>query len=158
MKIKIGPYKNKGERKIDIQIDRYDTWNMDHTLALIVLPMLKQLKKEKHGSPMVDSEDVPENLRVTTTEEWDDQKCFDFYHKDKKIKKKEWNILHDRWDWIMNEMIYAFTEYNNDFKGENKFFSKKPIKIVDEDGYREYHNRIDNGFKLFGKYFRGLWD
>ena len=55
MKIKIGPYKNKGERKIDIQIDRYDTWNMDHTLALIVLPMLKQLKKEKHGSPMVDS-------------------------------------------------------------------------------------------------------
>jgi hypothetical protein len=56
------------------------------------------------------SEDVPENLRVTTTEDWDDQKTFDFYHKDKKIKKKEWNILHDRWDWVMNEMIYAFTE------------------------------------------------
>jgi hypothetical protein len=55
-------------------------------------------------------------------------------------------------------MIYAFTEYNNDFKDENKFFSKKPIKIVDEDGYREYHNRINNGLRLFGKYFRGLWD
>ena len=158
MKIKIGPYVEKGKRKIDIKLDRYDTWNMDHTLALIILPMLKQLKKEKHGSPIVDSEDVPEELRVTTTEDWEDQKCFDFYHKDKKIKKKEWDIVHKRWNWVMDEMIYAFTEYNNDFKGENKFFSKKPIKIVDKDAYEAYHNRINNGLRLFGKYYRGLWD
>ena len=158
MKVKIGPYVEKGERKIDIKIDRYDTWNMDNTLALIILPMLKQLKKEKHGSPMVDSEDVPENLRVTTTEEWDDQKTFDFYHKDKKIKKKEWDVLHKRWDWVMNEMIYAFEEMNNGFKRELKFFSKKkPIKL-DRDAYEAYHNRINNGLRLFGKYYRGLWD
>jgi hypothetical protein len=76
----------------------------------------------------------------------------------KELAKKAGFVFWEDGDWVMNEMIYAFTEYNNDFKGENEFFSKKPIKIVDEDGYREYHDRINNGLKLFGKYFRGLWD
>ena len=40
--------------KIDyVKIDRYDTWSMDHTLADIILPMLKQLNTEKHGAPNV---------------------------------------------------------------------------------------------------------
>jgi hypothetical protein len=130
MKVKIGPYKNKGERKIEIKIDPYDTWSMDCTLALIVLPMLKQLKKTKHGSPLVDLEDVPENLRVTTTEDWDDQKTFDFYHKDKKIKKKEWNILHERWDWVMNEMIYALQSTITISKMKTNSFRKSPSKSL----------------------------
>ena len=29
-----------------VKIDRWDTWSMDHTLALIVLPMLKQLDRK----------------------------------------------------------------------------------------------------------------
>jgi hypothetical protein len=29
-----------------VKIDRYDTWSMDHTLADIILPMLKQLQKD----------------------------------------------------------------------------------------------------------------
>ena len=47
-----------------IKLDRWDTWSMDHTLADIILPMLKQLRDTKHGSPMVDDEDVPEHLRA----------------------------------------------------------------------------------------------
>jgi hypothetical protein len=42
--------------------------------------MLKQLKETKHGSPFTDMEDVPEHLRGTTTEDWDDQLTFDFYN------------------------------------------------------------------------------
>jgi hypothetical protein len=42
-----------------VKIDRWDTWSMDHTLAHIVLPMLRQLQATKHGSPLVDDEDVP---------------------------------------------------------------------------------------------------
>jgi len=44
MKVCIGPYKEEGVRKENVHIHDYDTWNMDHTLALIALPMLKQLK------------------------------------------------------------------------------------------------------------------
>jgi len=34
-----------------VHIDKYDTWNMNTTLAKIILPMLKQLKEEKYGYP-----------------------------------------------------------------------------------------------------------
>ena len=66
---------SKRSRKIKVRIDRWDTWSMDHTLSYIVLPMLKQLNKTKHGAPFVDDEDVPEYLRSTAAEpkenEWD---------------------------------------------------------------------------------------
>ena len=47
------------KQKINVRIDKHDTWSMDHTLAHIILPMLKQLKETKHGAPNVDDEDVP---------------------------------------------------------------------------------------------------
>ena len=53
MKINIGPYPDNDEetRVIDIQIDKYDLWNMDHTLALIILPMLIEFRKGEIGCP-----------------------------------------------------------------------------------------------------------
>ena len=54
---------SKKQRKVKIRIDNYDTWNMDSTLALIIVPMLKQLRETKHGAPMVDNEDVPSTMR-----------------------------------------------------------------------------------------------
>ena len=46
MKVNIGPYpKNSTKsRKISIHIDNYDIFNMDTTLALIIIPMLKMRK------------------------------------------------------------------------------------------------------------------
>jgi len=55
---------SKKKRKVKIHIDKYDTWNMDSTLALIILPMLKQLRDQKHGSSLVDDEDLPYELRT----------------------------------------------------------------------------------------------
>ena len=49
-----------------VKIDYWDTWSMDNTLAEVILPMLKQLQKDKHGSPRVDDEDVPEELKSTS--------------------------------------------------------------------------------------------
>jgi len=73
--------------KIDyVKIDRWDTWSMDHTLAKIILPMLKQLKDTKHGSAIVDLEDVPEELRGTSTPDYDDQLTFDFYKDEHKYE------------------------------------------------------------------------
>ena len=49
---------SKKKRTIKIHIDEWDTWNMDHTLSLIIVPMLKQLKETKHGAPGVDDDDA----------------------------------------------------------------------------------------------------
>ena len=52
-------------RQVYVKIDKFDTWSMDHTLANIVLPMLKQLKQTKRGSPKVDDFDCPQQLWST---------------------------------------------------------------------------------------------
>ena len=79
-----------------VKIDRWDTWNMDHTLAEIVLPMLKQLKATKHGSALVDLEDVPEELRGTSTPDYDDQLTFDFYKEASEEKDVDYELVHKR--------------------------------------------------------------
>lgn len=35
--------------------------------------------------------------------------------------------------------------------------ANEPSKF-DKQGFLEYNNKIDNGFRLFGKYFQNLWD
>ena len=156
------------KRKIEIRIDRYDTWSMDHTLALIILPMLKQLKETKHGSPFVDDEDVPEELKSTSAPP----------------KENEWDTDDNhfkRWDWVLDEMIFAFECKLNDnwdeefwtgewgqstFEetGEEMFnpLTNKTEKLYtmknsgnrecDWEARQKVQNRITNGFKLFGKY------
>jgi len=165
-----------------VKIDYWDTWSMDHTLADIILPMLKQLKATKHGSPLVELEDVPEELRATSTEEWDSQKTFDFYEEARKEKDVDYELVHKRWDWVLNEMIFAF-EHKVDDSWEEAFRSGV-IDIVwvkdektyngqqlhrmergpndtyecDYEGMQKVHARMENGFRLFGKYYQGLWD
>ncbi len=153
-----------------VKIDHYDTWSMDHTLSHIVLPMLKQLKKDKHGSPMVDDEDVPEELRSTSAPAKENDYDIDDNH-------------FKRWEWVMDEMIQAFEcKVNDDWEdqyrsGEHDMKSVpcawdangKPTLYTFEDGPNNtykcdydalfaHHKRNANGFRLFGKYYEGLWD
>ena len=86
-------------------------------------------------------EDVPEHLRQTNTEGWDFQTVFDFYH-EYEIKEGDCDI-HARWDWVMDEMIFAF---------------EKRVEDTDWQATKEECERVQNGFRLFGKYYQGLWD
>ena len=140
-----------------VKIDRWDTWSMDYTLSFIVVPMLKQLKETKHGAPFVDDEDVPEELKSTSAPPKENDYDTDENH-------------FKRWDWALNEMIWAF-EQNLDTNSEDKFFdheewdptekdfntSLHKIKI-DQVGLKAHQDRKANGFRLLGKYYQGLWD
>ena len=103
MKVKIGKYPRKSdkERKISVRIDPHDTWSMYETLAHIIVPMLKQLKTSKHGSPFIDDIDVPDELKSTaappTEHEWDTDDNF-----------------HKRWEWALSEMIWAFEQLSDE--------------------------------------------
>lgn len=168
-------FDSKKKRKINICIDQYDTWSMDHTLALIIIPMLKQLNETKHGAPFVDDEDVPEELKSVsapplTQEQLDVGSTDDNHFK--------------RWNWVLNEMIWAFEQLEDD-NSDRQFYSgehdwtfvdinpeetdkeKKLSKMVhgpnhtfkvDHEGLEKHQQRIRNGTRLFGKYYQNLWD
>lgn len=169
MKVHIGRYrKNDKKRKIKIKLDPYDTWSMDHTLALIVHPMLIQLKETKHGSAFVELDDVPPNLRYTDDSEGWSQIPFDFYTDVTLCKQNIQCDVHSRWDWVLDEMIWAFEQVIKDDDGEfydhSECDKKAPVMEqvkmikVDSEGLTAYHDRIKNGLRLFGKYYQGLWD
>ncbi len=158
MKVTIGTYPKspKRERKVSVHIDRSDVWNMDHTLALIVVPMLKMLKEDKHGSPYVDNDDVPDHLHDTQT-------GFS-YDTDENH--------HARWVWVLDEMIWAFEQHASS-EWELQYYSgETDLKIddtglmyegpdhtfkVDYDGMTAHRARMKNGLRLFAKYYDGLW-
>tara|TARA_E500000178_G_scaffold327927_1_gene357455 strand:+ start:292 stop:876 length:585 start_codon:yes stop_codon:yes gene_type:complete len=132
---------DRRKQKVKVRIDRQDTWNMDHTLAPIILPMLKQLKQTKHGAPNVDPQDVPKELRPTA-------KWKKAYEGDGTTDPK----FFERWDWVLDEMIYAF-----DCKASKDDVFMR-FDIDDRDGVKAEQERISNGFRLFGKYYESLWD
>ena len=159
-------YKQK-HRKVYVKIHDYDTWNMDSTLPHIILPMLIQLNKTKHGAPFTDDDDVPTGMNLRSDEA--------------PPKEQEWDTDGNhftRWDWVLGEIIWTFTQLHPDTDWESKYhtgehdynFSKidesiselvkgpNHTHVFDKDGYTAHSARIDNGLRLFGKYYRGLWD
>jgi hypothetical protein len=165
-------WSNNRPRKIKIHIDGYDVWSADHTLAMVIHPVLLKLKEVQHGSPQVDPADVPEHLRPTE-EAGPDNGYTD-------------NTVHERWAWILNELIWTFEQLSKEDKGEDQFhhnveqlemisvptenpklfsmdfnYQKDPAKPkywVDKEGKKLHNERIENGLKLFAKYYFGLWD
>ena len=165
---------SKRTRTIKVKIDYYDTWDMGNSLAYIILPMLKQLKETKHGAPCVSDEDVPEELRSTSAPPKEQE-----YDTDEHFFK--------RWDYVLDEMIFAF-EHKIDDSWEEEFRSGVidhiwlPVDIkgnavpeeeaklfqmgeganhtykCDYDGMKVVHDRMQNGFRLFGVYYQNLWD
>lgn len=160
MKVNIGNYpKGDSERKIDVRIDPHDTWSMYNTLSHIIVPMLKQLKETKQGSPNVDDEDVPEHLRSSnappTENEWDADEHY-----------------HTRWSWVLDEMIWTFEQHQTEW--EDQFTHGNIDLYVNEDGYlatgpnhtmhidnkskNKHVERMKHGRMLFAKYYECLWD
>lgn len=145
MKVCIGPYKDEGVRKEQVHIHDYDTWSMDHTLALIALPMLKQLKETKHGVPRIDYEDMPEHLQYIERQ-YDNRAVGDLFNKWDDFDH-EFDRMVEVWDWIMDEMIWAMDQLVHESDVDPEVWYSKP-----------FNDRIQHALKLFGKYYRSLWD
>lgn len=138
-----------------VKIDYWDSWSCDHTLSPIILPLLKQLKATKHGYGMIEDVDVPKHLQSwyalpKETWEWDGN-------------------AEARYEWVLDEMIWSFEQLCND-DHDSQFFDHSGVDMnlpfmeqigktkIDHLGLKAHNERIDNGLRLFGKYFRTLWD
>lgn len=146
---------SKKKRKTKVKIHDYDIWNLDHTLSLIILPALLKLKEDKSGVPNVSNEDIPDDLKTDSD---------------------DFNIIQKKWEYVLNEIIFAFQSQTEDWKNQ---FNSGNIDIqfkkidnedffemvngpnhtfqIDSEGRDRYQKRISNGFILFGKYYESLW-
>lgn len=170
MRVHIGTYPayNKKKRiqparKIRIKVDRWDSWSAYETIALIAVPVLKQLKKTKHGAPFTEDKDVPRALRSRITAAAKKQGKLDKNH-------------FKRWDWILREIIWGFEQLTKDFerqyhrgKIDLKFVEQpdggsimekgpKDTHRFDRAGYDAHCKRIEGALTLFAKYAMALWD
>lgn len=179
MKVDIKKY-NKGpvERKIKVQIDSFDTYSLDHTLAVIILPALIQLKETMHGVPN-------DFVHVGGDTNVEDQMCFGFYSE---TYNESFEVGCKKWEEVLNKMIWAFDqivkdEYSDlyhhgnieldwiksDTKSLNPLTGKmeETYNVIDKNpkehwydhnGMMKHEERIQEGLELFGKYYRALWD
>lgn len=177
MKVKLSKYPKVKDRKINIQIDKWDTWNLDHTLALIILPALIQLKDTKHG--------IPSDFANVGGDNGSSQECFDFY---RDTHNDAFNEACKQWDEVLDKMIWSFQQialddYDNKYHhGKMEMdWVKTPDEMVnpltgikghlfqmvdknptqhwyDHVGHVLHEERIQEGLDLFAKYYRSLWD
>lgn len=179
MKVNLGKFpKGNSQRKINVQIDKFDTWSLDHTLAQIIYPALIQLKHTKHGVPSQLVDDVG-------GEDYSEQQSFDFYVES---HKEAFDKACERWDVILDKMIWSFEQllkdnyddlyhhgtpeydwvesdktYPNPITGKveptYQMVDKNPDEHwYDAEGHKLHEERIQEGLELFGKYFQNLWD
>lgn len=157
---------SKQKRVIKIKTDPWDHWSADHTISLLVLPILKDLREHKHGAGYIDDVDVPEHLRSTAAPPKENEYDTDDNH-------------FARFDWVLDEIIWAHEQIVDDnweeqyTSGECDWELKpcddrpnlstmvkgpKHTYKIDMEGRKKHQERIDNGLRLFGKYYQTLWD
>ena len=135
----LNKYNSYQKRKVFIKIDDYDVHNLDYTLSLIIEPALKKLLNDEWLSFKADNEDLPKELQISD----DEYKLISFTYLENDPRLSEiYNRLEQQPKYIINKMIYAFNILN----------STESDKIKED-----YKKEIDEGLRLFGKYFRNLW-
>ena len=177
MKVNLGKFPKNGDRKINVVIEKHDTYSLDHTLASIIYPALLQLKATKHG--------VPHEFADVGGEDYLDQDSFDFY---KDSQQESFEIGAKRWDEVLDKMIWSFEQILKDnydelyhhgkteydwIKSDKQFANpltgkmEDTFQMVDKDpdahwydaeGHKLHEARIQEGLELFGKYYQNLWD
>jgi hypothetical protein len=162
--------KMRGKRKEKVVIHRYDAWSADHTLALIIAPLLRTVKEDKHGIP---GEFLGEEYNtLTSSKEFWDEKDGGPLHIRADVLFKE---AEKKWDETLDHMIWAFEEYVKDdwdeqywtgefgdisFEdngdGTSKMLSSGN-RECDLEGRQKHWEKMHNGIKLFAEHFPSLW-
>ncbi len=130
-----------------VKIDKYDTWSMDNTLALLIVPMLKQLKATKHGVPMSFAHHVDPRTGKEIT-----------FGK----AEREWNKTLDKMIWSFEQLLDDTSEdqfwSGEDDKDLDILEIGKSKRKLDYKALQKHDAKIQEGLDLFSKYYRNLWD
>ena len=160
---------NKKKQKVKVKVDPWDIWGVDDTRSMVILPVLLAYREGINSAPHVDDSDVPEHLRANLGED----QCM--------LENPDDN-WHARWEWVVDEIIWTFQQLQPDYDWEEQYRSGEldivwePVTMgtsgekfyrmcrgpndtytADYDAIKKHRERINNGLRLFGKYYQGLW-
>lgn len=140
-KTKLNDFCEKIYEKINrlsiIKISSSDVFSFDSTLAPIILKGLKLLKEKSFGAPFVPDEYVPHEIKASNA----------------KPKANDYDVdefWFDRWDYVLNKMIWSFKHYDD-------YFYESEMDCDYQEFLKEHQECIDEGLKLFGIFYKHLW-
>ncbi len=172
MKVDLGKFTKNRFRKLNIRVDNWDTYSLDHTLALIILPSLIQLKNQMYGIPN----------EFYSGSDSSSQYAFDFYIEGDNaacdLGVASWNATLDKMIWSFQQI--SLEDYEDKYYHGTPEIDWKPlekdhpnydptqefVEMIDKNpdehwydyvGNQLHDERIQEGVDLFAKYFRSLW-
>lgn len=149
----------KLRQKITTGFAHEESWNFYSHLCAWALPRLKFFRKNLRSHPCLNTNDYPYP-----------QLTFDFFEKAKNEDTdfEKWKNIIDKIIWAMENFdkepdpIYP-ENYKHGFRkvGEDKrgsLYAAKDERSIDFTPVFEHQKKVQEGFELFGKYLRHLWD
>lgn len=150
-------------QKVRYGFSREESWDFYSHCAKWSLPRLKHLRKNINGYPCSMMQEADE-LNST-------QQVYFSFIKDVKLNKDP----HQKWKDIIDKIIWSMENHGNepdpiyptDYKHEQlivkidehgpsyQCVDKRP---VDFTPMYKHEERVQEGFELFGKHFRSIWD
>lgn len=122
---------SKRKDTVKVSLNKYDHFDACTVIAAATLPLLKAMQDDWRGSPLIDAEDVP----AYVTKGMDEQ-----------------DAIHARWGYVLEEMIWAMTQVQPNHDWEAPYYEMNSAKPRND-----HEARMQEGFRLFGKYFTSLW-
>ena len=144
MKVTI-PKPNTGEEHKKIEVDDWDIWNVDYTLACVIHPVLLKYRENLTGYPELWEDGM------ITSHNYDRQLHFDIF--DEKVER---DYLLKKWKDIVDKMCRAFGMIVEKEAWEDTWMDKSYHEHKIREA--EYYEAIDEGLALFAKHYHSLWD
>ena len=144
MKVTI-PKPIPGEEHKKIEVDDWDIWNVDYTLACVIHPVLLKYRENLTGYPELWEDGM------ITSHNYDRQLHFDIF--DEKVER---DYLIKKWKDTVDKMCRAFGMIVEKETWEDTWLDKSyhESKIRET----EYYEAIDEGLALLAKYYHNLCD
>lgn len=133
---------DKRKRTEIVKIHDYDIWNLDHTMALFILPLLKKFRSsERWGTPSIEG------------------------------GMEEWNKILDKMIWSFEQLVdedndsqfhtgvIDFVFVPNPETGHTRMeHGPNHTGKYDFEGHQAHREKIQEGLDLYGKHLTHLWD
>lgn len=162
MKVHIPKYDDDGRRDISVEIEPHDTWNVDTTLALVILPTLRLFRNTTQSAHHVETADVAyaddEAVR-NSIDYMTDVNEISVAQRQQMDTDEYFNMVTRRWWAVLDTMIFAFDRIVRRYELEEEFYESSSSNADEKQAkYEEEQKKTKFGLMLFAKYYDALWD